>query len=521
MRLERSKNAVRNAIFGTVSNIVNVVMPFLCRTIFIKTLGADYLGLNSMFGAVLSVLSLSELGFGTAITFCMYKPIAEDDKETIDALLAFFKKAYRVIGLIILSVGLSLIPFLKYMIHGTYPADINIIVVYVVFLVNTVMSYFMFAYRGAIIGAFQRGDLLSRINMFMTFASNTIQIVLLLTFKNYYAYIAVTLVFTLLNNLRTAYVAKKYFPQYQPKGTINKETKAVIKEKVSGLLINKVCQMSRNSFDSIFVSAFLGLALTGIYNNYYYVMNSIINILGIVSGSVLAGAGNSVAMETQDKNYQDMKKMNFLYMWIAGWCTICLVCLYQPFMKLWVGDTMMFPMPTVMLFCLYFYVLKMGDVRAIYDYANGLWWQNRYRAIAEALANIGLNYLLGKFFGVNGIVAATLISLFFINFCYGSQIIFKYYFKGHKVSEYFAMHGLYALVTLTVGIVTFIACRYIPEGYIGFIGKMAVCAILPNVMYFVIYRKTKKFALAMQWALPKFKLEKKLGFLINNKLNEE
>ena len=493
MKLNRSGNAIRNVKYGMVNRIISIVLPFIVRTVFIRELGAEYLGLNSLFSSILTVLNMTELGFSSAIVFCMYEPIANDESDTIDALLLFYKRVYQVIGLIILLVGLLLVPFLPKLINGTYPEGVNLVAVYLVYLCNTVLSYFMYAYLSALISAFQRDDLISKVNILINIAMYTAQVLILITVKNYYVYLAVMPTFTVVNNIRTAYIARRVFPQYKPKGKLNSIYKVRIKEKVSGLLINKVCVVSRNAFDSIFISAFLGLTETAIYNNYYYIMNSIVAISSVLISSVVAGAGNSVVMESQEKNYNDMNKMNFGYMWLSGWFTICLMCLYQPFMYLWVGETLMFPMHCVILICLYFYILKMGDVRSIYDQAKGLWWENRYRAILEAALNLALNYILGKYFGVVGIIAATIISLFAVNFCMGSNIIFKYYFTDFKVSEYFTSHFKYAIVTLFNCAVTYAITNRIPYGYGTFILVAILCCIIPNAIYFIVYRKTRYF----------------------------
>ena len=170
----------------------------------------------------------------------------------------------------------------------------------------------------------------------------------------------------------------------------------MIKEKVGGLLINNICAVSRNSLDSIFISMFLGLTEIAIYNNYLYIMNSVIGVISIITGSVIAGAGNSVASDSAEKNHHDMMRMNFGYMWLSGWCTVCLACLYQPFVRIWAGSGMLMQGNCVALLCVYFYILKMGDIRSVYVQAKGIWWETRFRALAEAAANIILNYFLGK-----------------------------------------------------------------------------------------------------------------------------
>lgn len=510
MRLNRSKNAVRNTAYGIINKIVTIILPFLVRTVFIRTLGEQYLGLNSLFSSILTVLNLTDLGFSTAIVFSMYEPIANDEHEVIDALLLYYKKIYRYVGTIILVLGLALIPFLPKLINGSYPSEINLTFVYIIYLVNTVLGYFLFAYLGSLISAFQREDLISKVNIVISVLMYTAQITVLLTVKNYYVYIILMPVFTILNNLRTAVVAKKMFPQYSPRGEISAKMKANIREKVSGLMVSKICMVSRNTFDSIFISMFLGLYETAIYDNYYYIMNSLFALMTVVINSITAGVGNSVSMESVEKNYHDMNCMEFAYMWISGWFAVCLLCLYQPFMYLWALWTgraeqeMMFPMGVVILLCAYFYAENIGNVRSVYVQAAGLWWERRYCAIAEAAANLALNYILGKYFGVYGIVAATLITLITINFFYGSYIVFKCYFGLQKLKEHFAAHLYYAVVTLAVGVISYALCFKIKMGIPGFILKMLICAVVPNILYLLFYRKNARFGESREWFASKF-----------------
>lgn len=504
MRLDKTKNAVRNMGFGLLNKITSIVMPFAVRTVFIRVLGMEYLGLSSLFSSVLMVLSLAELGFSSAIVYHMYKPIAEDDAATINALLNYYKTVYRVIGGVILGFGCLLIPVLPYLIKGDVPGDVNLTVIYLIYLGNTAASYFLFAYYSALISAFQREDLISKTNILVTCFMHVVQILCLLVVKNYYAYLAIMPIFTILNDIRIRVVARRVFPEYQPKGKIGPEIKADIRQKVSGLMISKVSGVSRNAFDSIFLAMFLGLADTAMYNNYYYIMNSISALMVMFTTSITAGVGNSVALDSVEENYRNMKKMNFLYMWISGWFSVCLLCLYQPFMKLWVGEELMFSMKTVILICLYFYVLKIGDIRTVYVDTKGAWWESRYRAIMEAVANISLNYLLGKYFGVNGIILATLLSLFFINFLYGSQIIFGYYFGKDKIRDYYLTNVNYAVATGIVAVITFGICACIRiENLTGLIIKAVICASIPNLVYWVLYRKTNDYQLAITWVLGK------------------
>ena len=476
------------------------LMPFLLRTTIIYVIGSEYLGLSSLFSSILQVLSLSELGFSNAVVYSMYEPIAANDRKTLCAILNYFRRIYLVIGVIIIGAGLAVMPFLPKLIRNGYPADINLYYLYILFLINTALSYLLFAYRGALLGAYQRTDITSKVNTVVNVACYGLQILGLFLTKNYYVYVYLLILCNVAINFWTCHCAKRLFPDITPTGRLSREMKQTIFTRVKGLMLGKICGTSRNAFDSIFISAFVGLTANAIYNNYFYILNAVTGIMGIIEPAILGGVGNSIVLESQKKNYRDLTRINFLYMWIGGWFAICLLCLYQPFTELaWTKD-MLLPFSAAALFTLYFYILKMGDVRHVYVQACGIWWENRYRAIAEALANLVLNYVLGKMFGLYGILAATLISLFVINFLWGSTIIFKYYFTEIRCSKYYKTHALYAMVTCLGGA----ACLGLSSMIGGplivrFIAAGVICMIVPHVIYILVYHRTGIYRESMEW----------------------
>ena len=316
--------------------------------------------------------------------------------------------------------------------------------------------------------------------------------ILLIIFKNYYIFIIILPFITFINNLTCTIIANRKYPNYTCKGKINKEFKKNIKNKVLGLLIYKICAITRNPFDSIFISAFLGLNVLAIYNNYYLILSSVTTFLSIITTSMAAAVGNSIAVESVNKNYNDMNKFNFIYMWISGWCAICMLCLYQPFMKLWLGNNFLLPFSSVILFCIYFYFLQIGVFRATYEDAVGLWWETKYRAVIESALNLVLNFILGKIWGLNGIIIATLISLSIVDLGYGSTIIFKYYFKNKKTMNYFLIHLKYLFTTIIIAIITFKITSFIHfNGFKELCIKTIICIIIPNILYTIAYIKNK------------------------------
>ena len=462
IKLSRTKNAVRNIYSGMFNKIFTIFFPFLIRTVLIKKIGIEYAGLNSLFSSILQVLNLTELGFASAVVYSMYKPIAEDDKDTICALLNFYKRVYFIIGLVILALGSAVMPFLPHLIKGNVPQDISIYVLYSIYLVNTSLSYLLFGYKNSLLNAHQRRDVISNILTITQGLMNICQLLILVTIKNYYLYVLMMPIFTVLNNVMVGIKTKRMFPEYSCKGKLDISVKKDIRKKVAGLMISKLAQTSRNSFDSIFISAFIGLAMTTIYSNYLLVISAITGILNIVINSLQAGVGNTLQTETKEKNYENLKKFNLLYTPFVGWCTTCMLCMYQSFMELWLGKDFLLPFGAVVLLCLYFYILKAGDINSLYYNASGMWWHGKYRAITEALLNLLGSFILVKYIGIYGIVISTVITAIIGHFWNG-QFLFKLYYKNNKMIRYFLFEGMIAVMSFSICILTFTATTFIPE----------------------------------------------------------
>ena len=492
MQLDKTKNTLRNAFWGFFNQIIQNLLPFFTRTLLIKLLGEQYLGLSSLFTSILQILNLAEAGFSQAIVFSMYKPIADDDDEKICALLSLYRFIYKIVGTVITVAGLCILPFLPRFINGTYPSDVNIYILYSLYLSNIVLNYFLFAYKQSLFSAFQREDKISKVASVLSIAQPIIQISLLFAYRNLIAYTVAIPLITITKNMTIAILAKKQFPQYVCKGKISKDAAKSIYKKVAGLFIEKLSATSRDSFDSIFISSFIGLASVTIYSNYFYIMNAIYGFFRIFIGGMNAGIGNAVASQPVEDNYKTFKTLSFLYSLIAGWCTICLFCLYQPFITLWLGDRFLFSFKEMTAMCAYFYVQTLINIKGSYTAACGLWWENRIRAIVEAVANIVLNYAFVRLFGIFGIIIATVLTIVFINFGYGSAILFKNYFKDKKkLFLFFLTHVFYFFVTAIIALVTFHTANLLinKDGLISFCIRVGLCIAIPLPLYYFAYRK--------------------------------
>ncbi len=493
MENSRLLNAKRNILWGVIEKIVLLIVPFAVRTVMIRTLGAEYLGISSLFTSILSVLSITDLGFGTAIAFSMYRPIAENDNETLCALLNWYRKVYKVVGTIILSAGLVILPFLKHLISGECPNAINIYIVYLIYLMNTVVGYFLYAYKSVLFNAHQRNDIISRRTTFINLISNILKIVSLVAAKSYYAYVIIIPLTTIVTNFINAYLAKKMYPQLLCRGSISREMKDGIKKRVSGLLAYKIYSVIFGTVDTIVISAFLGLIPLAVYNNYYYIQTTLIGFLSIMTSSITAGIGNKMVSCSVEQNYSDFKKITYANSWIVSWCTVCLFCLSQHFMKLWVGDGMLMPFRTMVLMCLYFFLPRVTTITYTYREAAGLWWEDRYRPLIAAVVNLGINLVLVRFWELDGVIISTLVCTIFINIPWGSYILFKNYFK-RSVKEYFLRILVYTAITVIVSFATFVILSFFPkQGIQSFIVKCIICVFLPNLIFYGIYRKMPEY----------------------------
>jgi len=313
MAADRTSRSAKNALAGIVNKIIGIAAPFLLRTIMIQKLGVEYLGLNSLFSSVLQMLSLTEMGFGNAVIFSMYKPMADGNTELINALLKFYKRIYRLIGVIVLGIGLVLMPNITHFIASEYPHEINIYVVFGIYLANTVVSYFLFAYKSSILIAAQRNDIESNIITLCNIFLYLSQIVALLATGNYYVYIILMPCFTIINNIVRYYVVKKKYPQYVDSGELEKQEKKEIMSRVGALVGHRVGGVVFSSVDSLVISSFLGLAILGRYTNYFYIYTAINGIMSIVFQSILAVIGNAVACKTPQENHKIFNELFILY----------------------------------------------------------------------------------------------------------------------------------------------------------------------------------------------------------------
>lgn len=493
-KIERTKNASRNIVFGGILKLYQIIVPFLMRTAMIYLMGVQYLGLNSLFTSVLQVLNLAELGVGSAMVFSMYKPIAEDDNTTICALMKLYRIYYRVIGLVIAVVGCALTPFIPRLIKSDVPADINVYILYLLNLGATVLSYWLFAYKNSILQAHQRTDVVSKV----TLATNTLQyglqLLVLWAFHNYYLYVIVMLATQALANIVTAICADKIYPQFRPKGELPKDEVKKINQRIRDLFTAKLGGVVVNSADTIVVSAFLGLTVLAVYQNYYFILTSVIGFIAVVFAACTAGIGNSLIVETKEKNFNDLIKFTFLVSWIAGICSCCFLGIYQPFMRLWAGDDLILPFSAVICLVAYFYIYEINQLLNLYKDAGGIWHEDRFRPLVTAIANVSMNLIMVQFWGIYGVLLSTVLSMMFVGMPWLLHNLFTTLFDRSQMRPYLSKLFIYTITAVVSCVIVLLICNFINFGLITTILlRLVVCVMVPFVIYIVLFWRTSEF----------------------------
>lgn len=452
----RTKNSVINLITSMGGQLLSILMRFVVRTVFIRTLGAQYLGINGLFADILTMLSLTELGIDTAINFQLYKPLANKDDKRVRVLLKFYKLAYRVIGLAILLLGVCLIPLLPHLIRdydSLAPMGINATVIFLLYLMQSVSSYLFFAYRSVVMRANQKKYVLDVADYAVTLVANVVKILVLIFFKDFVLYTASALLFYIIQNLVNAVIAQKYYP-----GLFTKEEDSLSREEIKGLFqdcgaifVYKVNAVVLKATDNLVLSKFIGLTMVGLYSNYLLFCTTIKTLLSKVYAAVSASMGNLFATSDMEKRYRFFQIMNYLTFLLYGTAGVGLAVCSDELIRVWVSDTYVIPQPFATLIGLETLMIglvnNMGQIRNV----SGVFRQMWFRPVLGIVINLVVSVALVQVCGIYGVILGTIVSLLLTNFLVDPSVIHKHSFQNYRpVSEYYKKNLLYLAVLAAV-----------------------------------------------------------------------
>ena len=492
----RTENSIRNIFTGLFGQGLQVLLSFINRMVFIRCLSADYLGLNGLFTNVLSVLSLAELGIGSAIVYALYKPLAEKDEKKIAAYMNFYARAYKTIGIIVAVAGIIMLPFLKVIINVPYQIHENIYVLYCISLFNTSITYF-FSYKSSLLIADQKNYVVLLCSYCTSFAQTIFQIIILLLTRNYILYLLVQTACGMIYNVWISRVADKSYPFLgNTKYKLTSGEKGRLVRDIRALVITKLSSVLVNNTDNILITFFKGLATTGVTSNYTLLVNTLNNLLNQIFNGLTASVGNLNAVETKEKKYFMFKVVNLANFWLFGWATIGFVFLSSIIVELFFGSQYVLEIDIVIIMAVNFYTVGMQNAVWTYRGTLGLFRYGRYLLLVTAALNLILSVVLGQQLGVFGILLATFISRILTNIWYDPFVVFKYGLHLNPIKYLYIYFKYIEILLFTICII--FGCSKIFEGDIWLV---ILCVIVPNIVFYITLKKTEEFTYVKNMAL--------------------
>lgn len=490
----RTEHSFINLLTSMGGYALNVVLSFVCRIIFARLLGKEYLGISSMFSNVLSLLSLTELGIGTAMIYELYKPVAEKNEKKIASYMKAYKTAYMVVGGVVFLLGLAVMPFLHVIIKEKPDINENIYVLYLLFLFSTASSYF-FSYKCSIITANQRNYVIVGINYAVVIVQDIFQIVALVLTKNYLLYLIFQVIFVFINNLIISKKADKDYPYIKAKNAeqLSKDEKMNLLKNVKALTVTKLSGILVNNTDNIVITYFNGLIQTGIASNYSLLVTTLTSLVNQIFTSLSASLGNLNAVGDDEHKYHVFKALNLANFWIYGWASIGIAVVSSDIVELCYGADYVLDFKIPLILAINFYMLGMQCVVGLYKSTMGLFRYGQYVLFLTALINLIGDYFLGKYFGLFGIFLATAIARAVTNTWYEPYVVFKHGFK-RKASGYALRYLVYLLILAFTGAICWVVCSFISFAVLPrLILKLLVCIVVPNALFLLFFFRLPEF----------------------------
>lgn len=490
----RTEYTILNTLTGMGGYFLNTVLGFVCRMVFVQCLSADYLGVNGLFTNILSMLSLAELGIGSAVVYALYKPLAENDEEKIASLVKLYGTAYRIIGLVVALVGLALMPFLNVIIQDQPAIRESIYLLYAINLFNIASTYF-FSYRTSLIIAAQQNYIVAAVSYAVSLAQSAIQIAALLLTRNYLAYLLIQSVGVFVNNVVISHIAVKKFPyiRNQDIKPVPREERKQIFANVRDLTFYKISGLLVNSTDNILITFFDGLTVTGVASNYTLLVNTLNSLLALVFNGLTASIGNHNATETKEKQFEMFRFLNMMNFWIFGWGALGIVFCSGDLVEFCFGGEYVMGLEIPLVMAANFYTVGMMNAVWTYKHTLGLFRYGRFLQIGTGILNIAFSILLGQRMGIFGILLATIFARGLTNLWYDPYVIMKH---GFSLSPwiYLKRYLRNLCVLFLAGGICWFLFRFVGgTALVRSVVKVILCSLIANGVFLAAFFRTPEF----------------------------
>ena len=489
---DRTANSARNTAMALAGRIFVTVMGYVVRVVFTHTLSQVYVGVNGLFLDIINMLSLTELGIESAVTYALYKPIAEGDIELQKSIMRYYGRMYRVVALVVALLGLAVLPFLPRLI-ADYDALDNVTFIYLLYLANAVVSYLL-VYKRTLIDAHQMLYITSLYHNGFLLLQYVLQIAVLVIARAFIPYLVVAIVCTIAGNYAMSRKAEALFPFLRDKDVQDFDSRE-IERNVKAMLLNKAGSVAINNTDNLVLSSYFGLAAVGIYSNYFLLIGSLRQMCNEVFLGMAASVGNLGVTADNARVRKILEAVLLAAAWAYGWAAICLFELLDPFISLSFGEQYVFGRPIVLVLCVNFFVLGLRSPSTIFHDSLGLFYYDRFKSLAEALVNLGLSLLLAWLLGPIGVFLGTLVATVTTSSWIEPWVIYRKRLDCSP-APYYRRMVLYVVVVATAWALTAGACSFIQgDPLMTLLLRFPVCMVLPCAVLFGALGRTDEFRL--------------------------
>lgn len=490
----KAKNSIKNSIWAMLSNVLAILIGLISQAFFLKILDLEYLGINGLFSNIISMLGIVELGIGNAIVYNLYGPLVEKNETKIKGLMNFYKRSYTIIGMVVFIIGMLILPFLNTIV-GEVSLNINLELVYILFIIDVCCSYFL-SYKRSLLYADQKNYYINIIHIFYLIFMNLFQLVFLFFSKSYYIYLIIKIIFRILENLIITLVVNKKYKYIKVKNfeKLDEQTRDDIFQKIRALFFHKVGTFVVNGTDNIVISKFLGVSSVGLYSNYYLIINSVQTLFCQSMSGVTASIGHLLVENNSEKSFYIFDKIRFINFWIATFSAISIYLIIQPFIILWIGEEYLISKFIILVLVINYFLKMMTMCFSIYKESAGIFKEDQFVPLIESIINILVSVILVNIIGLAGVFIGTIVSsLTYWLYSY-PKFIYKGIFK-RSYTEYAKDNIKYLIlffIILTISIMLY-NLLITNNVILNFIFSILVSVLLPNTIMILIFIKNEKF----------------------------
>lgn len=490
----RVKNSLKNILISILTQLIIILLGFLSRKVFLDSLGTEYLGINGLLTNVLSMLSLVEGGIGTSITYNLYKPLAEKNEEKVIALIQLYKKIYLILAIIIFVISIVLYPLFS-IIANNGGKIYGLFWVYLIFIIKNMLSY-LNAHKWSLINADQKGYILGKYNIIFNIVTTFSKIIILKLTGNYILFLLIEMFLFMIQNIWNGRIVNYNYPYISIKKryTVDIEIKENLKKNVKALFLHNVGRYCVFGTDNLLIAFLINVKVVGLYSNYTMIVGQLDGLITSILYGISNSVGNLIAIEKKEKLFNIFNTIYLVNFWIYSISSIFLFNLVEPFLEWWLGSNFLLDRETLFIIIINFYITGLRVSVNIFKSKSGIFFEDRYLPVMEALINLCASFILAQYFGLAGIFIGTTLSTLLVPFWTQSKLVYNKVFDKSSW-EYFAKYIKYVGLTLIVGSITTIICNQINLSYsfISLVVKGIICVLIPNLVYLMLFWKVEEF----------------------------